>query len=145
MKTKAPHDKFYSILRLFPGADKESIVWQYSGMLTTSLREFWEKRPEEYRRMLADLQAKVYKKSGTGDDPEVKKLRSAVLTRLQKHGVDTTDWACVNSFLSQPRIANKRLYEMTTTEMRALIKKLESILAKDIEVRENEARLSNCN
>ena len=59
MKTTGIHDKFFALLSGMPGADKEQLVWQYSGMLTTSLREFYATRPEEYKRMIADMQAKA--------------------------------------------------------------------------------------
>jgi len=143
---KGTHDKFFALLRQIPGATKESIVWQYSNMLTTSLREFYDKRPEDYKRMIADLQIKVNKISGHyNSDAEIKKLRSAVLHRLQKHGIDTTDWGRVNIFLQQPRIAGKMLFEMTATEMKSLISKLESILSKDAVIRDQEIRMSEQN
>jgi len=66
---------------------------------------------------------------------ETKKLRSSILKKLQLHGVNTTDWTCVNSFLENPRIAGKRLYSMDHQEMHDLIKKLGSILTKDTDKR----------
>lgn len=142
-----PHEYFFKLLQKIPGAERESIIWQYSGMSTTSLREFLEKKPEDYKHMIAELQLKVNKATGNYwlVDPEIKRLRSSILHRLQKHGVDTTSWTCVNLFLQQPRIAGKRLYEMTVPEMRSLIKKLESILRKDQEKQEEEHRLINNN
>lgn len=140
-----PHKHFFELLEKLPGAEKESLVWQYSGMLTTSLREFLRVMPEEYKRMIADLQVKINNQNKPLADAEIKKLRSSILHRLQKHGVDTTIWACVNIFLQQPRIAGKRLYEMTVPEMQSLIKKLESILAKDEEVRMKEIKISELN
>lgn len=140
-----PHKQFFELLQKMPGAGKESLVWLYSGMLTTSLREFLKEKPEDYKRMIADLQMKINNPGKSNQDPEIKRLRSSILHRLQKHGVDTTNWASVNIFLQQPRIAGKRLYEMTGPEMQSLIKKLESILAKDEEFRNKEIRISNCN
>ena len=156
MKTTGTHDKFFALLRGMPGAEKEQIVWQYSNMLTTSLREFYARDPEGYKRMIVEMQEKA---QGSGrraqGDPqtpqgrlntaETKKLRSAILKRLQKHGVDTSDWTRVNTFLVQPRIAGKLLFEMNADEMRRLIAKLEQILRKDAEVREHESKLSECN
>lgn len=140
-----PHQHFFELLEKLPGAEKESLVWQYSGMLTNSLREFLRVMPEEYKRMIADLQVKINNQNKPLADAEIKKLRSSILHRLQKHGVDTTNWVNVNTFLQQPRIAGKRLYEMTGPEMQLLIKKLESILAKDEEVRSKEINLSESN
>lgn len=61
---------------------------------------------------------------------KMKKKRSAVLIRLQRIGIDTTNWAAVNAYLRSPRISGKPLYELTTVELDMLIPKLESILKK---------------
>jgi len=79
------------------------------------------------------------------DIAETKKLRSSILKKLQLHGVDTTDWTCVNQFLENPRIAGKRLYNMTNNEMQELIKKLGSILGKDAKKRTEIERITQQN
>lgn len=142
---KGVYDKFFSLLAQMPGATKEDMIWQYSGMLTTSLREFYAKKPEEYKRMIAELAVKAQGTGRRAQGEELKRLRSGVLKRLQLHGVDTTDWSRVNSFLVQPRIAGKLLFEMDANELRKLIAKLEQILRKDAEIRERETKLSECN
>jgi len=143
MTKKGIHDKFFSLLSQMTGASKEDIVWQYSGMLTTSLREFYAKKPEEYKRMVAELQVRVNNKGSQEQD--IKRLRSSILHRLQKHGVDTTRWDCVNTFLQQPRIAGKMLFEMSLREMTDLIPKLEAILKKDDEIRAREIKMTERN
>lgn len=60
----------------------------------------------------------------------MKRMRSAVLKRLQQIGIDTTDWDNVNAYLGSSRIAGKPLYELTHEELQALIPKLESIKRK---------------
>lgn len=60
----------------------------------------------------------------------MKRMRSAVLKRLQQIGIDTTDWDNVNAYLGSSRIAGKALYELTYEELQALIPKLESIKRK---------------
>lgn len=82
------------------------------------------------------MQVEVNKLNGQAI--EVKQLRSAILNRLQRYGVDTTSWARVNQFLQQPRIAGKRLYEMSIDEMRSLIPKLEMILQKAEKAKDKE-------
>lgn len=144
MTNKVSHERFFSLLKQLPGAEKESLVLQYSGMHTTSLRELYKYYPEEYKRMIAAMQSEVNKQSRS-DLSEIKELRSAILHRLQKHGVDTTSWDNVNRFMRQPRIAGKMLFELSIEEMKALIPKLEAILRKDREKRESEQRLSQCN
>jgi hypothetical protein len=144
MTNKVSHERFFSLLKQLPGAEKESLVLQYSSMHTTSLRELYKRYPEEYKRMIAAMQAEVNKQD-KNDTVEIKELRSAILHRIQKHGVDTTRWDNVNRFMRQPRIAGKMLYELSIEEMRALIPKLEAILRKDREKRESEKKLSQCN
>jgi len=63
---------------------------------------------------------------------EVRRIRSTVLTLLTKWGVYTTndDWARVNQFLMSPKIAGKLLYLMTEAELKTLVRKLHSMLAK---------------
>lgn len=132
-KKNNPHARFYGLIGKMKGADKDQLVWRYSNMLTTSLSEFLEKRPADYQRMIYDMQKIVNtaSKSAYQEEREIKKKRSAILLRLQKYGIDTTDWNIVNRFMSNPRIAGKTLGEMTADEMDMLIPKLESILNKD--------------
>ena len=89
-----------------------------------------------------DLEVKV---KALEDIAETKKLRSSILKKLQLHGVDTTDWTCVNRFLENPRIAGKRLYNMSNEEMRLLIKKLGSILGKDATKKQEIERITKLN
>jgi hypothetical protein len=139
METKqVSHARFYALLRQIPQASKEELVWQYSGMLTGSLTEFVERKPNEYKRMIYDMQnlvneinERLSKDANDAKRAELKRLRSAILHRLQKHGIDTTDWTKVNAFMRQPRIAGKTLGEMTLNELQDFIPKMESILAKD--------------
>jgi hypothetical protein len=145
MTAKVVHDKFFYLLNQMPGATKESLVWQYSSMLTTSLREFYQAKPEEYKRMVAEMEIKVAASRKTYTEPEKKRLRSSILLRLQKHGVDTTHWKNVNTFLLQPRIAGKMLFEMSVPEMKTLIPKLEAILKKDSAARAGEIKMSELN
>ena len=142
-KTYNLHSRFFGILSKMPGANKEDIVWQYSHCLTNSLSEFLEKNPKGYWAMINDLERRgvlhTPNTSNATNSTLVKSKRSAILHRLQMHGVDTTDWNKVNAFLEQPKIAGKRLYDMTIDEMQSLIPKLESILRKD---KENARKLA---
>ena len=135
METKVSHARFFALIKQLPGTDKEDLVWQYSHMLTNSLSEFYEKRPEDYHRMISDLQQTVNEMGRAmpqkEDIAELKYWRSAILHRLQKYGIDTTDWSKVNGFMSQSRIAGKTLGKMTIDEMKTLVPKLESILKKE--------------
>lgn len=130
------HYKFYGLLKQMPGADKEQIVRAASGF-TTSLSEFAEKDTAGYWRMVATMAKTVdggegrAATQGSPNNAETKRLRSAILHRLQKYGIDTTDWAKVNAFLELPQVAGKKLYDITNDEMTALIPKLHAIMAKE--------------
>jgi hypothetical protein len=128
-----------------PRADKDELVWQFSNMTTTSLRELYCTNPDSYKQMLDYMNESVQLISGKQASPAVKRLRSAILTRIQRHGVDTTNWSNVNSFLKSSKIAGKPLYELTIPEMQQLIQKLELILKKDELQRIQEERLSMLN
>lgn len=150
MTHKGTYDRFFALLARLPHPDKDELktqlVWQFSGMLTESLKEFCDKNPEGYKRMLAHLQVEVEKLNPARfAREETKRLRSSILIRLQKFGVDTTDWGAVNKFLESNKIAGKRLYNLTNDEMSALIPKLESILKKSAEQRERERELAQNN
>lgn len=148
---KSIHSRFYALLAKMPGATKEVVVKQY--IESGSLTELYMNRPKDYERMLCDMQNLTNDRTpyvAQQDNvipasQEVKKLRSAILHRLQKFGIDTTDWGRVNGFLELPRIAGKRLYMMNEEEMRAFIRKMESILVKEQAIREEEMRIARCN
>lgn len=148
------HARFFGLLKQLPHQSKQDLVWQYSNMLTDSLSEFNQRDPQGYTRMVNDLQRiansmdepKQPKKTGIKTTSAItKKLRSGILTRLQKHGVDTTSWFKVNCFMENKRIAGKRLYEMTDQEMIEFIPKMESILKKDKLKQEETDRLCQMN
>ncbi len=133
-----PHARFFALIGQMNGADKDELVWKYSHTLTTSLAEFYDKRPADYQSMINDMQRIVdqtpYEAKGRTAliiERELKKRRSAILIRLQKLGIDTTSWPAVNKFMRNPKIAGKTLGEMDSEEMDMLIPKLESILAKN--------------
>ena len=61
----------------------------------------------------------------TAGERELKRRRSAVLKRMQKIGVDTSDWGAVNAFCLDVRIAGKKFRELVGEELLLLIPKLE--------------------
>lgn len=72
------------------------------------------------------------RKHRDGTNARVRAARSQVLSQLQRIGIytDNRDWAQVNHYLMQPRIAGKLLYQMDITELEALSTKLRSIERK---------------
>jgi hypothetical protein len=142
--TKGIYARFFVLLHKMKGAEKEELVWQYSGMRTVSLHEFHDMDAEGYERMVEDMQ-KTVDSLEKDQERETKRLRSSILFKLQKYGIDTTNWAEVNRFMKQPRIAGKALYEMSCDEMRELIMKMGSILNKEKKKDEEAMRLAAMN
>ena len=122
--------EFFVLLKKLPGATdglKEDLVYRFTGGRTTSLREMTIK---EYKYMCASM-----RESERGLDPEmfrveIKRRRSAVLYRLQKLGIDTTNWAHIDNFCMNKKIAGKRFAAISIDELSDLIPKLEMMLRK---------------
>ena len=103
------------------------------------VRLYTRNRTETHRAALEQL---------TGQDESRKKLReelrvrrSVCLKLMQKIGIDTTDWARVNDFCLNPRIAGKPFGRLDTEELEQLAVKLRSIERKGgLKVKETEKR-----
>ncbi len=76
------------------------------------------------------LNSKKENQDLTITEREIRRRRSAVLKRVQRIGIDTTDWGAVNAFCLDTRIAGKKFRELDGEELLLLIPKLESILKK---------------
>lgn len=118
--------RFYASFNLLPyNGDceefKKSIVLRYTWNRTDSLKEMTRK---EYDECCAALE----KISGRKD--ELKKKRSACLKLMQQLGIDTTDWARINDFYMNPRIAGKPFARISPDGLEALAVKLRSIRRK---------------
>ena len=129
MKKTQNHSQFYVLLAKMPGVEKEELVWEASHMLTTSLSEFLDKNPSGYKAMIANMHRTIAKMRPQ-NNTDIKIYRSALLKRMQKYGIDTTDWTKVNGFLKQPKIAGKVMYDLSIDEIKNLISKMESIMTK---------------
>ena len=137
---KTNYARFYSLLKQMPGAGtmdttslKEDLVWQFTNLRTQSLKEM---RDSEYNNMCAHMQQVVDKHNAKMKKPlseqerAIKAARSAVLTRLQKMGIDTTDFGKVDQFCMINKIAGKLFRHLTLDELKDLIPKLEAMMAK---------------
>ena len=93
-------------------------------------------RESEYNNMCAHMQQVVdkhnakIKKPLSEQERALKAARSAVLTRLQKMGIDTTDFGKVDQFCMINKIAGKLFRHLTLEELKDLIPKLEAMMAK---------------
>lgn len=118
--------RFYRLLNLLPVHDdemKERLVRQYTGGRTASLRKMSE---AEYKTMCDAL-------DGSLKDPrnerreQLRKRRSQALHVIQRLGIDTTDWARINAFCRDKRIAGAEFYDLTPEELAELTVKLRGI------------------
>lgn len=97
---------------------KKEIVLQYTWNRTDSLKEM---TAEEYNTCCDELEKL------TGQKDWQKKKRSECLKLMQKLGIDTIDWARINSFCQDPRIAGKPFARLSIEELDTLSTKLRSI------------------
>lgn len=122
------YGKFYMLLKRLPGADKETLVEQYTRGRTTHLREM---TLTEYDLMCSAME----RVAGVDERREalraaLRKARSGVLRQMQLWGVDTTDWKRVDAFCQDPRIAGKMFRYLDEEELSALNTKLRAMNRK---------------
>lgn len=134
MKTKpTTYSRFYALLGRMAGNReqvKEMLVSRFTNGRTASLRKM---SASEYDAMCKAMEAEI-KHPGMSEADyrrDLKRLRSAVLHRMQKMGIDTADWSAVDTFCSQPRIAGKRFSQLEPAELEVLIAKLEALRRKN--------------
>ena len=126
--------RFYGLLKLMPGMDKEELkqqlVMYWTLGRTDSLREMTQ---HEYHNMCDELNYTLKKQ--VQDDRETfetvrRYKRSICLRLLQKIGVDTTDWNAVNSYCRSPKIAGTLFKNLSLDDLDDLSMKLRMILKK---------------
>lgn len=71
----------------------------------------------------------AYRCRTTTPTDQVRRLRSQVLTHLNKLGkyVTANDWSVVNAYLLQKKICGRLLYMLSAEELQALVRKLRAI------------------
>lgn len=120
--------RFYALLKQLPGADKETLVEQYTGGRTTHLRQMTIK---EYELMCSVMaQVTGYETRMAALRKELRRKRSICLRLMQQLGIDTTDWTRVDDFCCHPRIAKKPFRKICLDELDEVIKKLRMIKRK---------------
>jgi len=107
---------------------KESIVQIYTSGRTTSLREM---TLEEYNEALEAMKKYVVPTFAEQLQKLLKKKRSSVLHQMQVMGIDTTDWARVDAYCLDKRIAGKRFRSIDIEGLDALLVKLRTIHRKN--------------
>lgn len=89
--------------------------------------------------------AKKENRDLTITEREIRRRRSAVLKRMQRIGIDTTDWGAVNAFCLDARIAGKKFRDLDGEELILLVPKLESILKKMADISAEQHRINRIN
>lgn len=119
------YGRFYALLKKYPAIEKDDIVLQFTDGRTTHLREMELK---EYLEMCDAIEGKP-RPTMAPDIQELKRVRSSVLLRIGRLGINTIDnWAEIDQFCLSPKIAGKRFCQMDVDELQCLVKKLESII-----------------
>ena len=128
METERNYARFYALLGKLPGADKETLVYQFTNGRTMHLHLMAE---NEYRSMCNEMERVAgYDERREAWRREMKRKRSAVLHQMQLLGVDTADWGKVDAFCQNKRIAGKVFRELNGEELDALLVKLRIIRRK---------------
>ena len=122
------YGKFYKLLKLLPGADKETLVRQFTNERTDHLRQMTQ---TEYELMCKEMERVVgYDERRAALLKAMRKARSGVLHQMQLYGVDTSDWQTVDRFCFDRRIAGKKFRELDTGDLEVLYRKLRAIRQK---------------
>ena len=119
------YKRFYALLKQNPDADKDELVMSFTDERTTSLREMTD---QEFNELCDALQHGAGQGYDQARMTALKQARSAVLVRLQRLGISTTDnWDGIDAFCLSKRIAGKKFAALTVDELKELTAKLEMI------------------
>lgn len=111
-----------------PGADKETLVYQFTQNRTVHLHQMSAKEYDAMCRQMEDITG--YDERRRRQHDILRKARSGVLHQLQIYGIDTTDWNRVDAFCKDPRIAGKTFRALTVDDLNALNTKIRIIIRK---------------
>lgn len=120
--------RFYALLRHLPGADKETLVNQFTCGRTVHLHLMSR---QEYDIMCNEME----RVAGVDDRiaerrRALKRARSGVLHLMTLWGVNTQDYSAVDHFCEQTRIAGKPFRFLTHDDLSRLHAKLCAMLRK---------------
>lgn len=122
------YGKFYKLLKLLPGADKETLVRQFTNERTEHLRQMTQ---TEYELMCKEMERVAgYDERRAALLKAKRKARSGVLHQMQLWGVNTADWKAVDAFCKDKRIAGKVFRQLDDEELQALNAKLRTMIRK---------------
>ena len=122
------YGRFYALLKRLPGADKETLVLQFTDGRTEHLRQMTD---AEYDRMCRAMeQVACYDERREAMVRAMRRARSTALHQMQRWGVDTSDWGRVDAFCQDRRIAGKRFRDLTQEELERLTVRLRMMRRK---------------
>ena len=122
------YGKFYKLLKLLPGADKETLVRQFTNERTEHLGQMTD---AEYELMCQEMERVAgYDERRAALLKAKRKARSGVLHQMQLWGVDTADWKAVDRFCEDKRIAGKPFRFLDMEELKGLNTKLRAMIRK---------------
>lgn len=128
MEKERNYARFYCLLKKLPGADKETLVYQYTNGRTVHLHET---TLQEYGRMCRDMeQVAGYDERMEAIRKELRQKRSVCLKLMQRLGIDTTSWGRVNAFCLDSRIAGTEFRRLDGDDLDGLAVKLRKIARK---------------
>lgn len=128
MEKERNYARFYCLLKKLPGADKETLVYQYTNGRTVHLHET---TLQEYGRMCRDMeQVAGYDERMEAIRKELRQKRSVCLKLMQRLGIDTASWGRVNAFCLDPRIAGMEFRRLDGEDLDGLAVKLRKIARK---------------
>lgn len=128
MGAERNYSRFYILLKKMPGADKNTLVYQYTNGRTTHIHETTR---QEYNSMCNDMERVAgFDERREAIRKELRRKRSVCLKLMQQLGVDTTDWAQVDNLCMNPRLAGKPFRNISIEELDDLSVKLRTIKRK---------------
>lgn len=128
MGAERNYARFYCLLKRLPGADKETLVYQYTHGRTVHLHET---STQEYDTMCNDMERVAgFDERRDAIRKELRRKRSVCMKLMQQLGVDTTDWARVDNFCRNPRLAGKPFRNISIEELEDFAVKLRTIKRK---------------
>lgn len=120
--------RFYLLLKRLTGADKESLVHQFTNGRTTHLHQMTDREYNEMCRRMEEVAG--YDERRRAMREELRRNRSVVLKLMQVWGIDTTSWMAINKFCENKRIAGKPFGKLKPEELRQLSIKLRAMINK---------------
>lgn len=128
MGAERNYARFYCLLKKLTGADKETLVEQYTHGRTVHLHET---TIQEYDAMCNAMERVAgFDERKEAIRKELRRKRSVCLKLMQQLGVDTTEWVQVDNLCQNPRLAGKSFRNISIEELEDLSVKLRTIKRK---------------